>query len=119
MIKAIRGAVQFTKDDKALITERVGFLIKKMISENGINEEQIVSIFFSITKDLKTINPAAALRSGGAFGKTPLFCAQEPDTAGAMPRVVRVLLTCEFDENVKELTHIYLDGAEKLRPDLS
>ena len=111
--------MQIAEDDKNLIIEKVGYLIKKILHENKIEEDQIISLFFSITADLKTVNPAAALRSGGGFGKTPLFCAQEPDSDGAMPRVVRVLMTCEFTENMKELSPVYIDGAEKLRPDLS
>ena len=119
MTKAIRGAVQFDADDESKIKERVQYLLGKILDDNRISENNIISIFFSITKDLKSINPAAALRSGGKFADTPLFCAQEPDSAGAMSRVVRVLLTCEYSGDREDLVHVYLDGAERLRPDLN
>ena len=119
MMKAIRGAIQFAEDDKQKISDRVQFLLKKLLKENEISEQDIISIFFSITNDLKSINPAAALRAGGGFAATPLFCAQEPDTEGAMPRVIRVLITCEYSGELNAINHIYLDGAEKLRPDLN
>ncbi|MDC7225850.1 MAG: chorismate mutase [Spirochaetales bacterium] len=119
MTKAIRGAVQFKSDDKEIIKERVQFLLSRIMSENELDEENIISVFFSITSDLRSINPAAALRAGGGFSETPLFCAQEPDTEGAMPRAVRVMITCELEREKKDLVHIYIDGAEKLRPDLN
>ena len=111
--------MQFSSDDKTMICDRVQFLINKILSENAIEEKDVISIFFSITKDLRSINPAAALRAGGNFGDTALFCAQEPDVEGSMPRVIRVMMTCEYPGDKKDLTHIYLDGAEKLRPDLT
>ena len=117
MVKAVRGAVQFSADDKELIKDRVQYLVKKIIKENNADLKNIVSIIFSITDDLKSINPAAALRAGGDFSEIPLFSTQEPDTEGAMPRVIRVLLTCNYEDAPAEISHIYLDGAEKLRPD--
>lgn len=119
MTKAIRGAVGFEADDKQIIKDRVQILLDRILTENELAEDSIISIFFSITIDLKSINPAAALRAGGKFADTPLFCAQEPDTEGAMPRVIRVLLTCEDSRPKNKLHHIYLYGAENLRPDLN
>ena len=89
------------------------------MSRNGLGEDGIISIFFSVTKDIRSINPAAALRAGGEFAETALFCAQEPDVAGALPMIIRVMMTCELDTGKTELNHVYIDGAEKLRPDLS
>lgn len=119
MIKAVRGAVQVEADDKEKVSAVVREMISQIISQNKIETADIVSIFFTSTDDIKSVNPAAALRMGGGFEDTPLFCAQEPDTEGAMPRVIRVLVTCnnfEADQNIK---HIYSGGAEKLRPDLN
>ncbi len=118
MVKAVRGAVKFAADEKEKIKSRIQFLVSEIISENSIEENNIISIMFSVTKDIKSINPAAALRAGGSFDKTPLFCSQEPDTDGAMTRVVRVLVTFEHNESKKPLKNKYIDGAEKLRPDL-
>ena len=119
MVKAVRGAVKFAVDEKEKIKSRIQYLVSEIVSENSIEEEKIISIIFSVTKDLRSINPAAALRAGGGFNMTPLFCSQEPETDGAMTRVVRVLVTFERNDNNKRaLKYIYIDGAEKLRPDL-
>ena len=56
------------------------------------SEGQIISVLFSVTKDLTKANPATGLRAHG-FSDTPLFCLQEADIEGAEPRIVRVLLT--------------------------
>ena len=111
--------MQFSSDEKGIIQERVQFLVKKILTENNIEEKDIISIFFSITKDLRSINPAAALRSGGDYASTPLFCAQEPDVDGALPRIIRTMVTTEIKEEKDKYIHVYLDGAEKLRPDLN
>lgn len=76
----------------------------------------IVSIIFSLTADLTAANPATALRRHG-YVETPLFCTQEAQVDGGMPRMLRVLLTFESLEH-RRLVPIYLDGAESLRPDL-
>jgi len=52
------------------------------------------------------------------LGDVPLLCAREIPVAGAMPSVVRVLLHFHTELNLGEVTHVYLDGAEKLRDDL-
>ncbi len=115
--RAVRGAVQISKDSVELIERNVGELVKTIIKVNGINEEDIISIQFTITGDLRSKNPAAALRKYG-FETVPLFCSLEPDIEGAMERVIRVLVT--FDQAAGDpIVPVYLYGAEKLRPDLA
>ncbi|MDP2013702.1 MAG: chorismate mutase, partial [Actinomycetota bacterium] len=46
-----------------------------------------------------------------------LMCAQEIDVHGALERVVRVLLHVDTDRPRSEIFHVYLRGAEVLRPD--
>lgn len=119
MVKSIRGAVQFAEDSREKITERVQYLIKTILNQNNLNESDLINILFSITTDLRSINPAAALRAGGDFSETPLFCMQEPESQGAMERVIRVLITCEWNNHSGQPAHLYIDGAEKLRPDIN
>lgn len=119
MVRAIRGAVQIERDEKSLVASGVVEMIEKIVTENKIEIEDIVSIFFTVTGDITSINPAAALRADSGYEDTPLFCAQEPETTGSMPRVVRVLVTCNNFDKTKKAKHVYLNGAERLRPDLS
>ena len=47
----------------------------------------------------------------------PLLCAREIDVAGALPRVIRVLVHCYADE-ATPARHVYLREAVSLRKDL-
>jgi chorismate mutase len=118
MIKAVRGAVQVTADEKEQIVSQIKKMVSGMISENHIKEKNIISIFFSITSDLKSVNPAAALRRGGVFSETPLFCMQEPETHDSLPKTIRAVITADGFSAESSIVHIYLGGARKLRPDL-
>lgn len=115
-VRAVRGAVQIERDTADLINKYVGELINKIITENSINKNRIISIQFTVTKDLRSKNPASALRKYG-YETIPLFCSQEPDVDGAMERVIRVLITFETD-GYSSYSPVYLNGAERLRPDL-
>lgn len=114
--KAVRGATGVSKDKKELIIESVEQLVTRLFEENDLNEDNVVSITFSITRDLKAFNPAAALRKNG-FSTIPLFCTQEPKHKGALKRVVRVLITFNTEKN-RPVSPVYINGAERLRPDL-
>lgn len=117
MIKAVRGATTVDVDSKDQISNRVIELVDEVFKKNNLISETIVSINFSITSDLIEMNPAAALRSGGDYHNIPLFCAQEPESKGALEKAVRVLIT--FNCNPQDVVvPVYLHGAKILRPDL-
>ena len=113
-VKAVRGAVQIDKNEKSSIEDGVIRLVKRIVEINSLDNNKIISIIFSQTADLNTMNPATALRKSG-FSRTPLFCTMEPDIIGSMERVIRVLITTEAEV---ELKPVYLDGARLLRKDL-
>jgi chorismate mutase len=92
-------------------------LVRQIMASNRIEEQQIVSIMFSVTKDLTKANPATGLRSFG-FADTPLFCVQEADIEGAEPGILRVLVTYSAEEGAAAVP-VYLGRAKELRPDLS
>ena len=114
-VRAVRGAIQVELNDKINIEQGVVRLIKKIITDNNIIITNIISIIFSQTKDLTTMNPASALRTIG-YGDIPLFCTQEPEIINSMSRVIRVLITAE---SADILNPVYLEGAKKLRTDLN
>ena len=69
--------------------------------------------------DITFLNSATALRRGNPgldVSQVPLFCSQEAKIDGMMPKVIRALLTSYVDEGT-ERQNVYLNGAEKLRPD--
>ncbi len=113
-VKAVRGAIQVENSAES-IRDGVLLLVDAVVTRNEIHEEDIVSIVFSQTKDLTASNPATALRSAG-FATVPLFCTQEPDYAGSVPGILRVLMT--FNTDRASVEPVYLNGAERLRSDL-
>ena len=117
MTYAIRGSITADADTREAIDEAVGQMMKALFEENGLREEDLVSVIFSQTRDLRSRNAAAACRASGFCSRTPLFCVQEADTEGALPKAIRVLVTAEGGRK-EDARMVYLKGASVLRPDL-
>ena len=117
-LAAFRGAV-CVENTAESITEYTCKMCRMLFEQNKIEADNIVSLQFTITKDITKLNPATALRRGNCgldVSAVPLFCSQEAEIEGGMPLVIRALLTAYVDEGI-ERHNIYLNGAEKLRPD--
>lgn len=112
---ALRGAAQClnTAED---MREQVAALYDALLAVNGLQERDIVSLIFSVTRDLDAANPAAALRQSGRAADIALFAVQEAESRGALERTVRSLLHCYLPEGAVP-RHVYRNGAEVLRPD--
>lgn len=117
VLRALRGATTLERDSDGQMLERVPVLLRQMLEVNGIDHDDLVSIVFTATKDLRSSFPAAAARSLG-LGDVPLLCARELDIEGGTPRCVRVLVHAYSGRSRAELRHIYLEGAAGLRDDL-
>lgn len=106
-----------TADEPAQIREATGTLIQAMMDANQIAADDLISLMLTCTPDLTSAFPAEGARHIG-LTDVPLLCAVEMDVAGALPRVIRVLMHAESALDRGRVTHIYLRGAEALRPDL-
>lgn len=113
----VRGATCLTADDAVEMHQAVGELLLAMMERNGLTSDALVSVILTGTPDLSSAFPAAAARAVGLVD-VPLLCAQEMDVAGALPRVVRVLMHVDADRPRSSIQHVYLRGAEVLRQDL-
>lgn len=117
----IRGAAG-AENTKESVTKSVIEMCSKLFAENNVRPENIVSIHFTLTKDLTVMNPAAALRRGGDCGidvsSVPLFCSQEVEIEDSPEKMIRVLVTAYLSRN-SSVKHIYINGGEKLRPDFA
>lgn len=116
-LRGVRGATCLSVDDATEMSEAVGELLTAMMTRNSIDSEHLVSILLTGTPDLTSAFPAAGARAIGLVD-VPLLCAREMDVAGALPRVVRVLMHIETDTDRSAIQHVYLRGAESLRQDL-
>ena len=117
-VRGIRGAITVSENTINDIIEDTKILLTKMIAENDIDQTEIVSIFFSITKDLNATFPAKAARELGLHD-TPLLCLNELDVPNSLEKVIRILMHVNSLKKQTEMKHIYLKEAIKLRPDLS
>ena len=116
--RAIRGATSLQRDDAAEMAEAVTELLTELLTRNSITTDDLVSILFTSTPDLHSAFPAAAARGVG-LSDVPLICAQEIDVAGAMEKVVRVMVHAQTSKARAEIKHVYLRGAEALRQDIA
>jgi chorismate mutase len=116
-VRAARGAIVVAEDTAPSVHASTGRLLASLLDRNGVEHDDLISILFTVTDDLRSAFPAEAARRMG-MGDVPLLCAREIPVAGAMPSVVRVLMHFHSERALDEVTHVYLDGAEKLRDDL-
>jgi chorismate mutase len=116
-VRAARGAIVVGVDESHSLLSAVERLLSEILEQNAIATDDLVSVLFTATDDLRSAFPAEAARRLG-LGKVPLLCAREIPVEGAMPRVVRVLVHFHTDLSMEEVIHVYLSGAESLRDDL-
>ncbi|HZJ25412.1 MAG TPA: chorismate mutase [Acidimicrobiia bacterium] len=114
---ALRGATTVDADTKDEIDRKTQALVQEMVDRNGVDHDNIVSVFFNATPDLHSQFPATSVRAIG-FGDIPLICAQELQIDGSLPMAIRVLMHLYTDTPRDELRHVYLEGARVLRDDL-
>jgi chorismate mutase len=112
---ALRGATRCLNEAQD-ITAQVAALYDELVRKNGLTEADIVSVMFSVTRDLDALNPAAALRQSGRGASLALFAVQEAFAQTGLDGVVRVLIHCYMAEGSAPY-HVYRNGAEALRPD--
>jgi chorismate mutase len=116
-LRAARGAIRVPSDDGDALLGSTERLLSTVLQRNAIDPEDLVSIMFTATEDLRSAFPAEAARRMG-LGRVPLMCAQEIPVQGSMPSVIRILLHFHSDRTLDEVVHVYLDGAESLRDDV-
>lgn len=116
-VRALRGATTVDEDTVEQIKERVVALLEEMLRRNGVDHDDLISIWFTATDDIHATFPATAARTVG-LGDVPLICARELDIVGGTPRCIRVLMHLTTERTRGELRHVYLEGAKGLRDDL-
>ena len=116
-VRAARGAIVVSEDTVESVLSTTQRLLEALLERNAVAKDDLVSILFTVTDDLRAAFPAEAARRMG-LGIVPLLCAREIPVTGAMPSVVRVLMHFHSDLPLDGVEHVYLDGAEALRDDL-
>ena len=116
-VRGVRGAITVERDDAELLLNATERMLREMVTENGIDSDDVASALFTLTPDLVSQFPAAAARRMG-WTRVPLLNFTEIAVPGGLPRVIRVMLHINTEKRQDEIVHVYLDGARVLRPDL-
>lgn len=119
MLRGIRGAITVERNTKEEIWKAAQLLVTKTMSINEVKFDDLGAIIFSSTKDLTAAFPTAGVRQLPKFKLIPLFDAQETEVENSLPLCIRVLILIDSDKTLSEIHHVYLGGAQNLRPDLN
>ncbi|MEM6654225.1 MAG: chorismate mutase [Planctomycetota bacterium] len=117
LCRGVRGATTVQANDREQILSATRQMLALLIRRNGIDKQDVASAQFSVTKDLDAEFPALAARQLGWL-EVPLICGYEISVPGSLGMCIRVLLHWNTDTPQGEVQHVYLEGAERLRPDL-
>jgi len=115
-LTALRGATTTSGDTDFFIRDAVIELIKELITQNNLKQENIISITFTVTKDLTSCFPASIARKYFNFDKVALLDCQQMFVPNDINFCIRILALV-YLESDKESVHPYLNESAKLRPD--
>ena len=88
-----------------------------MLERNEVDKEDLISVLFTATDDIRSMFPATAARDVG-LGDVPLICARELDIVGRHAALHPGPDAPGTERTRAELHHVYLEGARGLRDDL-
>ena len=117
-VLAIRGATTVTSNNKSEILKETSKLIETIILKNSLNIDDIISICFTMTKDLDAVYPAVAVREILDIHDIPMLNYEEKHIQGSLNKCIRVMIYINTDKNRCDMNHIYLNDAKNLRKDL-
>ena len=113
---ALRGATTSKGDTDFFIKDAVTELLQELITLNNLNQENIISITFTVTRDLTSCFPASIARKYFNFDKVALLDCQQMFVPNDINFCIRLLALAYLD-SFKQPIHPYLNGSAKLRPD--
>lgn len=115
-VRGIRGATTVAANTPDAIIEATTELLAEMMRANDLRVEDVASAIFTTTRDLNAEFPAVAARKLG-WHDVALLCGHEMEVPGSLGMCLRILLHVNTERAQSELRHVYLRGAEVLRPD--
>lgn len=117
VVRAVRGATSVDEDTPDAILESTAELLTEVLERNELRTEDLISIIFTMTADLRSEFPALAARHAG-LTTIPLLCASEIPVPGSLGMCIRLMLHCTVPRD-RPIQHVYLRDARRLRPDLA
>ncbi|MBD2663815.1 chorismate mutase [Richelia sinica FACHB-800] len=117
-MRAIRGATTVAENSVEAIREAVTELLDELEQRNQLHPSNMISVTFSVTRDLDAIFPAAIARTRPHWDSVAMLDVQQMHVEGSLPRCIRFLIHANLPTSTP-IHHIYLRQAAKLRPDWS
>ena len=104
-VRAIRGATTVPENSEIAIRDAVTELLDELETHNQFDPEQMISVTFSVTRDLDAIFPAAVARRRPRWGNVPLLDVQHMYVKNDLKRCIRVLIHINLlpEESLLEL----------------
>ncbi|WP_338551721.1 chorismate mutase [Paenibacillus sp. KS-LC4] len=118
-VRGIRGAITVDTNEKEPILKATLEMLHAIVADNDVQPDDICSVFITVTNDLDDAFPALAIRQMSGWELVPLMCALEVPVKGSLARCIRLMVTVNTDKTQAEIKHVYLGGAQVLRPDLT
>ena len=115
-ITSIRGATTSTGNTLKEIENSVVELIDELILRNSLDQENILSITFTVTKDLDACFPASIARKHFGFDSVAFLDCQQMYLPNDVDFCIRLMALVNFPTDLS-VNHPYLRGASKLRTD--
>jgi len=117
--RGIRGATTVQRNDEREILDETVVLMREIVERNQIHPEDICSVWITLTQDLDAAFPAKAIRELEGWEMVPLMCSVEVPVKGSLPRCIRLMVQVNTEKSQRDMKHVYLNEAKKLRPDLA
>jgi chorismate mutase len=93
-------------------------LLDELERRNQVQPQDMISVTFSVTRDLDAIFPAAIARPRPGWDNVAMLDVQQMHVEGSLQRCIRFLIHAYIPTSTP-IHHIYLREAKKLRPDWS
>ena len=116
-IVAIRGATTIPENSVDAVQVAVTELLDDFEMHNPVLPSDIVSVMFSVTRDIDAVFPAAIARQRPNWDIVPLMDVQHMYVEGSLPMCIRFLIHVYMPIDHQSVHHPYLRNAQKLRPD--
>lgn len=117
-MRAIRGATTVSENTVEAMSEAVIELMDELEGRNQLHPNDIISVTFSVTRDLDAIFPAAIARQRPFWDSVPMLDVQQMYVEGSLERCIRFLIHAYLPVSAP-VCHTYLRKAANLRPDWS
>ena len=113
---ALRGATTTEHNSVDSITSAVEELLVELETRNNLIPDQIISVTFSVTKDLDACFPASIARRKTGWDKIALLDCQQMYVEDDLSKCIRLLAYVHL-QNERTPQNPYLCKAKNLRPD--